>query len=74
VCLQSLFQEKDYLNHRYFHKRAYYIACIAAGIEGTRDLEVNLQYEYQNANLLQPVIIVSPVLGRSFYTVTQVRC
>ncbi|MCJ1250264.1 hypothetical protein MMC30_007490 [Trapelia coarctata] len=59
----GLFQEKDYLNYRYFRKRAYYLACIAAGIEETRDLKVNIQYDHQNANPLQPVIMVSPVLG-----------
>ncbi|KAJ3523279.1 hypothetical protein NM688_g8755 [Phlebia brevispora] len=28
----SLFQEKDYMNGRFFHKRAYYLAVIAAAI------------------------------------------
>ena len=29
---ESLFQEKDYLNGRYFHKRAFYLASIAAAV------------------------------------------
>ena len=27
--VQSLFQEKDYMNGRFFHKRAFYLAVIA---------------------------------------------
>ncbi|KAI7472208.1 hypothetical protein KC351_g11736, partial [Hortaea werneckii] len=29
----SLFQDKDYLNHRYFYKRSYYLACVAAQVK-----------------------------------------
>ena len=28
----SLFQDKDYTNLRYFYRRAYYLACIAAHV------------------------------------------
>ncbi|KAK2757848.1 hypothetical protein FQN54_004254 [Arachnomyces sp. PD_36] len=54
----SAFQEKDYLNYRYFHKRAYYIACIAAGIKNQTGL--NAHYCYQDENTLRPVIVVEP--------------
>ncbi|MCJ1477142.1 hypothetical protein MMC13_005813 [Lambiella insularis] len=57
----GLFQVKDYLDYRYFHKRAYYLACIASGLKGANNCRFEIQYEYQNGNTLQPVILVSPI-------------
>lgn len=56
-----LFQDKDYVNHRYFHKRAYYIACLAAGIKEAKELKVELQFGLQNGDNLRPVIILEPM-------------
>ncbi|KAL4894352.1 Nrap protein [Aspergillus ambiguus] len=56
----SLFQEKDYVNHRYFHKRAYYIACIAAGIKETKDLNLSVKFDFQDGDSLRPIIILEP--------------
>lgn len=43
---ESLFQEKDYLNGRFFHKRAFYLASIAAAIGRKKGgLEVDTFYE-----------------------------
>ena len=53
-----LFQEKDYLNHRYFYKRAYYLACLAAGIKLAKDHKFKLSFDCMNGNQLQPVLIV----------------
>lgn len=58
-----MFQEKDYLNYRYFYKRAFYIACIAAGIQEARDCRFNLQFSYQNDCQLQPVLLISSSQG-----------
>ena len=33
ISPKRIFQEKDFLDFRYFHKRAYYLACIALGIQ-----------------------------------------
>ncbi|CAL1710724.1 unnamed protein product [Somion occarium] len=44
----DLFQEKDYLNGRYLHKRAYYLATIAAALEG-RKSGVNVDVLYGTA-------------------------
>ena len=60
---KSIFQEKDYLNHRYFYKRAYYLACIATGIEEAEDCTFATRFAYQNDNHLQPVIILDPGQG-----------
>ncbi|KAK3073275.1 U3 snoRNP protein [Teratosphaeriaceae sp. CCFEE 6253] len=51
----SLFQEKDYLNHRYFYKRAYYLACLAASL---RDYDVH--FTNFHGDRLKPVIWVTP--------------
>ncbi|KAL6721097.1 U3 snoRNP protein [Lecanora helva] len=55
-----IFQEKDYLNYRYFHKRAYYLACIASGIEEADESSFAIEYALQNENQLQPIIVVNP--------------
>jgi len=54
---QSIFQEKDFLNYRYFYKRAYYLACIAVGIQESAQNEFVLRFEYLNGNSLHPVLI-----------------
>ncbi|KAF1920641.1 Nrap protein [Ampelomyces quisqualis] len=57
---KSLFTDKDYLNHRYFYKRAYYLACLAAGIKASKEHKFKLSYDYLNGNQLQPVLVVHP--------------
>ncbi|OJJ43343.1 hypothetical protein ASPZODRAFT_918659 [Penicilliopsis zonata CBS 506.65] len=56
----SLFQEKDYVNYRYFYKRAYYVACIAAGIREAKDLDHQVKFEQQDGDSLRPVIVLEP--------------
>ncbi|RJE26654.1 pre-rRNA processing protein Utp22 [Aspergillus sclerotialis] len=56
----SLFQDKDFVNHRYFHKRAYYIACLAAGIKESKGLSLDLKFGLQDGDSLRPVIILEP--------------
>ncbi|KAI5247142.1 Nrap protein [Aureobasidium subglaciale] len=56
---KSLFQEKDYLNHRYFYKRAFYLACIAAALKSSlKDLV--FQFVNFRNNPLHPVLLVQP--------------
>ncbi|OAL54880.1 Nrap protein [Pyrenochaeta sp. DS3sAY3a] len=57
---KSLFQDKDYLNHRYFYKRAYYVACLAAGIKASKEHSFKLSFDCLNGNQLQPIIVVRP--------------
>ncbi|KAI9773444.1 MAG: hypothetical protein M1840_007660 [Geoglossum simile] len=56
----SLFQEKDYLNYRYFHKRAYYLACLVAGINENKDCKFKTKFSYLNGNDIQPIVVVDP--------------
>lgn len=55
---KALLQGKDYVNHRYFYKRAYYLACIAAGIRRSKEHKFQLSFQHLNDNQLQPVILV----------------
>ncbi|KAK5125125.1 hypothetical protein LTR85_000801 [Meristemomyces frigidus] len=56
----TLFQDKDYLNHRYFYKRAYYLACIAAALKGAHSSEYDLHFEDLHGDHLKPVLVVTP--------------
>ncbi|KAL2816343.1 Nrap protein [Aspergillus granulosus] len=56
----SIFQEKDYTNYRYFHKRAYYVACIAAGIIGEKKASLDVKFDLQDGDALRPIILVQP--------------
>ncbi|KAI9807771.1 MAG: hypothetical protein M1825_005076 [Sarcosagium campestre] len=55
-----LFQEKDYLNYRYFHKRAYYLAVLAAGIRNAEGSAFNVNFSSLNGSDLQPTLILTP--------------
>jgi U3 small nucleolar RNA-associated protein 22 len=59
----SILQEKDYLNYRYFHKRAYYLACIAAGLQEALQDEYIMKFKYLNDNDLHPIICITPKSG-----------
>jgi U3 small nucleolar RNA-associated protein 22 len=56
----SVFQDKDYLNNRVFHKKAYYLARIAAGIKGNAEEEFALEYFHQDDIHYLPGLIVKP--------------
>jgi U3 small nucleolar RNA-associated protein 22 len=59
----SIFQEKDHLNYRYFYKRAYYLACVAAGLQDAVRGEFTLSFDYLNGNDLHSILIVMPISG-----------
>ncbi|KAJ4348225.1 U3 snoRNP protein [Didymosphaeria variabile] len=57
---KAIFQEKDYLNYRYFYKRAFYLACLAAGIKKSKEHKFKLSFDCLNGNQLQPILVVRP--------------
>ncbi|EFQ86496.1 hypothetical protein CFE70_005427 [Pyrenophora teres f. teres 0-1] len=57
---KSLFTEKDYMNHRYFYKRSYYLASLAAGIRASKEHKFELSFGTLNGNHLQPILVVRP--------------
>lgn len=54
----EIFQDKDYLNHRYFYKRAYYLSCLAAGIHANKEEKFKLSFENLHGNQLLPVLAI----------------
>jgi len=56
----SILHDKDYLNYRYFYKRAYYIACLAAGLQDRSADEFEFYFKYLGGNSLQPILVVKP--------------
>ncbi|KAF2399987.1 Nrap protein [Trichodelitschia bisporula] len=57
---QDIFQEKDYMNFRYFYKRAFYLACLAAGIKANKQHAFDLKFDYLHGNRLLPILVVTP--------------
>ncbi|WYZ34333.1 hypothetical protein EsH8_I_000609 [Colletotrichum jinshuiense] len=57
----SLFQEKDHQNMRYFYRRAYYVANIAANLRKELGTSADLEFEYLNGNALLPVLSIRAV-------------
>lgn len=67
---QELFQEKDYLNGRFFHKRAYYLSVIAAHIK--KHLPVDLFYDSTNSDPRMPSLLIQSKEGwYSFHTLME---
>ncbi|KAK0625292.1 Nrap protein [Bombardia bombarda] len=62
VMPAELFQEKDYLDMRYFYKRAYYLAIIAVALQKDFGSDADLSYEYLNGNALCPIFSLRPKL------------
>lgn len=56
---QVLFQEKDYLNHRAFQKRSFYLACITGALSKSPKVQPSLQYALKDDNYVLPVLLVS---------------
>ncbi|KAG6006080.1 hypothetical protein E4U21_007377 [Claviceps maximensis] len=57
----SLFQDKDYLDMRYFYRRAYFIAYIAAHVRKAMGDVVESGFEFLNENPLLPVLVLRPL-------------
>lgn len=57
---KSMFQDKDYQNMRYFYRRAYYIACIAAQVQKELGDSMDHTFEYLHENPLLPVLALRP--------------
>ena len=56
----SIFEAKDYLNHRYFYKRAYYLACIAANLKTSDLIDFDFSFQLLHDNPLKPILVVAP--------------
>ncbi len=56
---KDLLQEKDYLNYRAFHKRAFYLARIAAHIKTVASDEFELHYTLENGVESLPTLMMT---------------
>ncbi|KAG5437106.1 hypothetical protein PCANB_001227 [Pneumocystis canis] len=56
---KEMFQRKDYMNYRYFYKRSYYLASLAAGIKKSPQFKGKLSFQLFNGDQLKPVILIS---------------
>lgn len=64
VLPEEILQEKDYLDLRYFYKRAYYLAVVAAALRKHLGNEGQLSYEYLNGNPLCSALHLRPKLSQ----------
>ncbi|PPQ96699.1 hypothetical protein CVT26_010251 [Gymnopilus dilepis] len=57
----ALFQEKDYLNGRFFHKRAFYLATIAATLQKSKlGAKVDISYESMQGDPRLTKLVLTP--------------
>ncbi|KAL2315016.1 U3 small nucleolar RNA-associated protein 22-like [Schizosaccharomyces pombe] len=57
---ESIFTQKDYLNGRYFHKRAFYLTCIAKHLLENLGNEVKLEFVAFNDDIRRPILAILP--------------
>lgn len=70
----SLFQEKDHLNMRYFHKRAFYLAVLAAAISAASDkLGLTAAYELEGADAKKPMLVLQPIKNKGDTDFTKLK-
>lgn len=60
IMPESIFQEKDYLNLRYFYKRAYYLAYITAQLRKSMGTTMDFTFDRLHGNMLLPTLIARP--------------
>jgi len=56
---ESLFQDKDYSDHRYFYRRAHYLACLGAGLRNGHASDYDLQFDCFNGNPLHTYLRIT---------------
>ncbi|KAK4192215.1 putative nucleolar protein 6 [Podospora australis] len=64
VMPKEILQEKDYLDLRYFYKRAYYLTVISTTLQKELGRDGQLSYEYLNGNPLCPVLAFQPEVAK----------
>lgn len=62
--IQDLFQEKDYLDGRFFHKRAYYLASVAKRLKASK-LDVDVLYDCAHGDSRLSSLVLRQRKGKS---------
>lgn len=71
---KDILQDKDYLDLRYFYKRAYYLAVLTASLRDELGSSAGLTYEYSNGNQLLPVLVLTPKATPKEYQIRIIPC
>ncbi|KAF9902688.1 hypothetical protein BX616_001852 [Lobosporangium transversale] len=73
---EELFQEKDHMNYRYFYKRAYYLAVLAAAIQDKKSGMSSCKTEFStlNGDQRKPILILHPSGDKSETDFKKLRC
>ncbi|KAJ9477861.1 U3 small nucleolar RNA-associated protein 22 [Pseudozyma hubeiensis] len=79
VMPSSLFQPKDYVNFRYFHKKAFYLAALAHAIQTAEDeydihLGVTASFGLVDADPRRPVLVLRPIHDKSETDFSKLKC
>ena len=61
------FQEKDLINHRYFHKRAYYLAVVAQSIQKAFGTQYELEFVNFQNDEKRPILVVKSTSESEFH-------
>lgn len=66
IMPKDIFQEKDYMNYRYFYKRAYYLAILSATLQDKGlALNVNVEFGALLGDRRCPIILLKPLENNS---------
>ncbi|KAL0143283.1 Nrap protein [Mucor lusitanicus] len=69
----SIFQEKDYANYRYHHKRACYLAVLAKAIQSANK-KFNVEYSTMNGDARRPILLVKAAGDKSDVDFSKTKC
>ncbi|KAI7906247.1 Nrap protein [Cokeromyces recurvatus] len=68
----TIFQEKDYANYRYFHKRACYLAVLASALQSSKKFDI--EYSILNGDFRRPILLVKPIKGKPEIDFSKTKC
>ncbi|KAG0170588.1 hypothetical protein DFQ28_001908 [Apophysomyces sp. BC1034] len=69
----EIFQEKDHMNNRYFHKRSCYLVVLAKAIKDSKK-NFHLEFSTFNGDSRKPILLVKPSGDKSDVDFTKARC
>ncbi|SNX84858.1 uncharacterized protein MEPE_03567 [Melanopsichium pennsylvanicum] len=79
IMPSNLFQQKDYVNFRYFHKKAFYLAALAHAIHTAEDehemhLGVTTSFALVDADPRRPILVLRPIHDKSETDFSKLKC
>ncbi|SPO26844.1 uncharacterized protein UTRI_04157_B [Ustilago trichophora] len=79
IMPSNLFQPKDYVNFRYFHKKAFYLAALAHAIQTAEDehdihLCVTASFALVDADPRRPILVLRPIHDKSETDFSKLKC